>query len=57
MVKMVKKCCPTLLEIVGLRVPIRNIQDFTLYSVDPKRRICLAECVSAAISIKTEGVF
>ena len=53
---MLKKFCLTLLEIVGLRVSIRNLQDFTLYSVDSKRRIRPAECVSAAISIKTEGV-
>jgi hypothetical protein len=43
------KFCPSVLEIVGLRVPARYIRDFALFNVCFSRKNCLsARCASAA---------
>jgi hypothetical protein len=43
------KFCPSVLEIVGLRVPVRYIGDFTLFSACSSSRYCpSARCASAA---------
>jgi hypothetical protein len=43
------KFCPSVLEIVGLRVPARCIRDFTLFSVcSSSRYSSCARCASAA---------
>jgi hypothetical protein len=43
------KFCPSVLETVGLRVPIRYIRDFSMFSVCSSRKNCpSARCASAA---------
>ena len=49
------KYFPTISETVGLRVPNRNIRDFSLFNVDFKRRIRpSARCASAENAIDTD---
>jgi hypothetical protein len=41
--------CPSVLEIVGLRVPVRRTRDFPLFSVYSSSKNCpFARCASAA---------
>jgi hypothetical protein len=43
------KFCPSVLEIVGLRVPARYIRDFALFNVCSSWKNCpSAQCASAA---------
>jgi hypothetical protein len=43
------KFCPSVLEIVGLRVPARHIRDFALFNVCSSSKNCpSARCASAA---------
>jgi hypothetical protein len=43
------KFCPSVLEIVGLRVPVRYIREFVLFNVCPLCKNCpSARCASAA---------
>jgi hypothetical protein len=46
------KFCPSVLEIVGLRVPARYVRDFTLFCVSSSSRYCpSARCASAANAV------
>jgi hypothetical protein len=43
------KFCPSVLETVGLRVPVRYIRDFSMFSVGSSSKICPSDrCASAA---------
>jgi hypothetical protein len=46
------KFCPSVLEIVGLRVPARYIRDFAMFNVCSSSKNCpSARCASAAIVV------
>jgi hypothetical protein len=46
------KFCPSILETVGLRVPLRRIRDFALFSVCSSCKNCpSARCASAANAV------
>jgi hypothetical protein len=52
------KFCPSVLEIVGLRVPARYIIDFTLFSAHSPYKNCpSARCTSAANVVCRDNVF
>jgi hypothetical protein len=43
------KYCPSLLEAVGLRVPTRNLRDFSMFNFSTSLKNCpSARCASAA---------
>jgi hypothetical protein len=43
------KYCPSLLKVVGLRVPTRYFRDFSMFNVSPLNKNCpSARCASAA---------
>jgi hypothetical protein len=57
-VYLVSKLCPSLLEVVGLRVPARHIRDFALFSVYSSCKNCpSARCASAANVCRNVDVF
>jgi hypothetical protein len=46
------ECCPSLLETVSIRVPIRNFRDFPLFTVVSSHKSCpYARCTSAANTV------
>ena len=46
------KSCPSTLDIIGLRVPTRNLRDFSLFHVSSYYKNCPSgRCVTAANSI------
>jgi hypothetical protein len=46
------KCCPSTTDIIGLRVPTRNLQDFPLFHVSSSYTNCPSgRCVTAANSV------
>jgi hypothetical protein len=49
------KYCPSVLETVGLRVPVRYIRDFSMFSVCSSSKNCpFARCASAANVVCTD---
>jgi hypothetical protein len=42
------KFCPSVLETVGLRVPVQSVRDFSMFSVCSYSKNCRAACTSAA---------
>jgi hypothetical protein len=50
--------CPSVLETVDLRVPIRHLRDFPLFYVCPTIKNCpSARCASAAVVCRDFDVF
>jgi hypothetical protein len=46
------KSCPSTLDIIGLRVPTRNLRDFPLFHVSSSYKNCpTARCATAANSV------
>jgi hypothetical protein len=42
------KSCPSTLDIIGLRVPTRNLRDFSLFHVSSYKNCPSGRCVTAA---------
>jgi hypothetical protein len=58
MFTVVQHFAPTRLETYGLRVPSRNLRDFTWFKVDFKFRNCpSARCASVSTAVSRDSIF